>query len=112
MPLHLVTYGIDRTISSLNNIKYGLNEGGDSFVEEIVKEMENLFFMDSAKIESKAVSAVETLIWEYDKLMPQINKDDKQPLWDGYIYIYNDSNHCNENMKGRVPLQVKGKRKV
>lgn len=67
--------------------------------------------MDSAKIESKAVSAVETLIWEYDKLMPQINKDDKQPLWDGYIYIYNDSNHCNENMKGRVPLQVKGKAK-
>lgn len=45
MSLHLVTYGIDRTISSLNNIKYGLNEGGESFVEEIVKEMENLFFL-------------------------------------------------------------------
>lgn len=40
MPLHLVTYGIDRTICSLNNIKYGLNEGEEAFVEEIVKVME------------------------------------------------------------------------
>lgn len=65
--------------------------------------------MDSAQIESKAVSAVEQLIWEYDKLSPQINKSDKLPLWDGYIFIHNASNHCNDNMKGKVPLQVKGK---
>lgn len=37
-----------------------------------------------------------------------INNGDKEPCWDGNIYIYENSSHSKKNIK-RIPTQVKGK---
>ena len=38
-----------------------------------------------------------------------INDNDKEPSWDGFIYLYNSNDLKAENIKYRVPVQVKGK---
>lgn len=40
-------------------------------------------------IESMAVSAVQNAISKTDYLGEQISKGDKEPSWDGSIYVYN-----------------------
>lgn len=62
-------------------------------------------------IESMAVSAVQNAISKTDYLCEQINKGDKEPSWDGVIYVYNtpSNNHKKEDYKATVHVQVKGK---
>ena len=57
--------------------------------------------------ESLAVSAVKTSISKTDLMSPFINEKDKEPVWDGNIYIYSNKNKTKENIK-KVPVQVKG----
>ncbi|MDL2255319.1 hypothetical protein LJC38_01875 [Parabacteroides sp. OttesenSCG-928-K15] len=64
--------------------------------------------MDSAKNEFLAVGEVEKSLVVTDLLVPHIPKQDKEPLYDGYVCIYKNRNHSNENMIGRVSVQVKG----
>ena len=40
-------------------------------------------------------------------MSPFINEKDKEPVWDGNIYIYSNKNKTKENIK-KVPVQVKG----
>lgn len=63
-----------------------------------------------ADVETLGTNAVEKLIASTDYLVPYINKKDKEPSWDGYIYAYNHSgnNHTKEDLAGRVPVQIKG----
>lgn len=63
--------------------------------------------MKNKKNERKAVVAVEDLIDSNDYLISDINKDDKKPLWDGEIFVYSNEDGKNENIIGRVPVQVK-----
>ena len=42
-------------------------------------------------------------------LTPFINDNDKEPTWDGAVYIYKDKNCTKNKLKGRLPVQVKGK---
>ena len=62
-------------------------------------------------IESMAVSVVQNAISKTDYLCEQINKGDREPSWDGSIYVYNKpaNNHKKEDYKATVPVQVKGK---
>lgn len=61
--------------------------------------------MDLEKI---ATSAVVSSISKTDTLSGFINDGDKEPCWDGNIYIHEDSKHSKKNIK-RIPTQVKGK---
>lgn len=55
------------------------------------------------------VSAVERLVSRTDYLEPFINRNDREPSWDGFINVYNHAgNHSKHDMVGRVYVQVKG----
>lgn len=59
-------------------------------------------------IEKLATSAVEATISKTDRLSSFINSGDKEPVWDGNIYIHQDKKKTKQNIK-RVSVQVKGK---
>lgn len=61
--------------------------------------------MDLEKI---ATSALVSSISKTDILSGFINNGDKEPCWDGNIYIYENSSHSKKNIQ-RIPTQVKGK---
>ncbi len=59
-------------------------------------------------IESLAVSKVMERIGWTGKLGPCINVKDKEPMWDGHIYVYEDDSKTNKSLMGRIPVQIKG----
>ena len=59
-------------------------------------------------IEKLATSAVDASISKTERLSSFINSGDKEPCWDGNIYIHEGKNHNKKNIK-RVSAQVKGK---
>ncbi len=58
-------------------------------------------------IEKLATSAVEESVSKTDVLDPFVNDGDKEPSWDGNIYIYADKRKTKKGIK-KVPVQVKG----
>jgi len=64
--------------------------------------------MNSKKIEELAAIKVREKILLTDKLSPYIKDNDKTPVWDGTVLLYKDCEQCNENLVGRVEVQVKG----
>lgn len=62
-------------------------------------------------IESLAVTAVKDAISKTDYLVDNINMNDKEPSWDGSIYVYKvpGNNHKKEDYLATIPVQVKGK---
>ena len=65
--------------------------------------------MDNKTIETLAVNAVKDSIVLTDCLDPFIADNDKEPSWDGFIYIYNSESKKKNNLQGRLAVQVKGK---
>lgn len=59
-------------------------------------------------IEKLATSAVEAAISKTDRLSSFINSGDKEPVWDGNVYIHQDKQKTKQNIK-RVSVQVKGR---
>ncbi len=59
-------------------------------------------------IEQLAASAVIESLARTDRLSPFINKNDKEPSWDGHVYIHKNKNKRKDEIIGRVPVQVKG----
>jgi hypothetical protein len=53
--------------------------------------------MDSKTIEILSVSAVKNSITLTDFLAPYIADDDKEPSWDGFVYIYNNKSNRNSS---------------
>ncbi|MCD7772063.1 MAG: DUF4365 domain-containing protein [Oscillospiraceae bacterium] len=64
--------------------------------------------MDNIAIENFAISAVKDSILMSEYLNPYISDNDKEPSWDGHIYIYDKKGKKKEDLIGRVPVQVKG----
>ncbi len=60
-------------------------------------------------IETLSVDAVRNSVATSEYLDQYIPDNDKEPFWDGGIYIYKNKDHNNDNFKGRLPVQVKGK---
>jgi hypothetical protein len=52
-------------------------------------------------------SEVKRVLAITDFLNPHINEKDKEPFYDGHIYVYSDKSKSNEYYKGRIPVQVK-----
>ena len=65
--------------------------------------------MNNKAVETLAIDAVRDSITATEILDQFIADNDKEPSWDGFIYVYKGKHHCNENFTGRVPVQVKGK---
>ncbi len=64
--------------------------------------------LSTKAIESFSVNAVRDSIMMSEYLDQFIPDNDKEPFWDGAVYIYNTSKHTNANFRGRMPVQVKG----
>ena len=60
-------------------------------------------------LENIATAAVKDSISLTDTMSSFINDGDKEPVWDGHIYIYTDKSKKKDNIK-KIPVQVKGKK--
>ena len=62
-------------------------------------------------IEFEAVGAVREVLNRTNYLESFIDENDKTPVWDGSILVYGDSKipHSKTSLRGRVPVQVKGR---
>lgn len=65
--------------------------------------------MNSVTIEKQAINYLEESLLETEFLCPYISSNDREPLWDGHIYLYGKKDYNNNSFIGRVPTQVKGK---
>ena len=64
--------------------------------------------MDNSTIEQLGVNAVTTYLCTSGYISPQIDKNDKTPMWDGFLYVYNNPNNFSiESFHYRIPTQVK-----
>ena len=59
-------------------------------------------------IETLSVDAVRDSIMMAELLDQYIPDNDKEPFWDGAVYIYSDKKHNKDTFIGRMPVQVKG----
>lgn len=61
--------------------------------------------------EFEAVIAVRQVLNRTNYLESFIDENDKTPVWDGSILVYGDSKipHSKTSLRGRVPVQVKGR---
>lgn len=64
--------------------------------------------MDRKAIETLSVNAVRDSIVVSDYLDQFIADNDKEPSWDGFVYIFSDKSKKKNKLKGRLPVQVKG----
>lgn len=67
--------------------------------------------LDRKAIETLSVNAVRDSIVVSDFLDQFIADNDKEPTWDGFVYIYNDKSKKKEKLRGRLPVQIKGTEK-
>lgn len=64
--------------------------------------------LDNKAIETLSVNAVKNSIVTSEFLDQFIADNDKEPSWDGFVYIYENKSKQKSNLKGRMPVQVKG----
>ena len=60
------------------------------------------------KIEERAVIAIMDLINKSNILSIFASINDKEPSWDGHVYLYGNENLKKENLSARIPIQIKG----
>lgn len=65
--------------------------------------------LNSTLIEKLAIKSVSGLFLIGGRINPYLAQGDKEPLWDGFLYLYSSEEWCNRDMKGRVACQVKGR---
>ncbi len=63
-------------------------------------------------IEKIATSSIENLLSRNPYLRTKIDSNDKTPVWDGDIFVYcsKEPNKKNDDLLGKVPVQVKGRK--
>ena len=59
-------------------------------------------------IELSAIHALETALTPTCVIEPDIRENDKTPSWDGELRLYNSTDWSKANLRGRVPVQIKG----
>lgn len=65
--------------------------------------------LDSIQIEKSAVTFLKQVILPHKRMNDFINDNDKEPSWDGMIYLYKEDAYKAEDILCRVPVQIKGK---
>lgn len=69
-----------------------------------------LLSMNNRDIELWATSSVQRSLSLTHVLDAYIAEDDKEPSWDGNVYVYSNEEKTKSALIGRVPVQVKGKK--
>ncbi|MBQ3426196.1 MAG: DUF4365 domain-containing protein [Clostridia bacterium] len=60
-------------------------------------------------IELMSICRLKECLLHTKRVVPVINDTDKEPIWDGHLYLYKEENEIkNQNLLGRIPIQVKG----
>ena len=60
------------------------------------------------QIEMISTNAINIFLCNFQNISPNINWNDKEPSWDGNIYLYEDNSQKKGLLRGRIPVQVKG----
>lgn len=63
---------------------------------------------DNKAIEEKALNYFKAFIEDSKGISQFIADNDKEPCWDGHLYLYSDGIRDKEHLQGRVPVQIKG----
>ena len=66
---------------------------------------------NTKRIEESATTALKSALLKCPILDAYIDSNDKTPSWDGTVFVYKSEDQKKENIKGRVPIQVKGTEK-
>ena len=61
--------------------------------------------MDQKDIETIAISKVKVSLTSNAYLSPFLNENDKEPSWDGQIYLYKKEGKRKADIEGRVSVQ-------
>lgn len=64
--------------------------------------------IDPKAIEEKALNYLKTFIEDSERISQYLADNDKEPCWDGHLYLYDGEGKSKEHLQGRVPIQVKG----
>jgi hypothetical protein len=64
--------------------------------------------MDTKAIEEKAINYLKIFIEDSDVISQYIDDNDKEPSWDGHLFLYREGGRDKNHFVGRVPVQVKG----
>lgn len=64
--------------------------------------------MEPIQLEMISVNHLKLDLISTNYLTPAINEGDKEPSWDGLVFVHNNEKFKKENI-GKVPIQVKGK---
>lgn len=65
--------------------------------------------MTSKDIEEGAILALKNFIQGSDVISQYITDNDKEPFWDGHLYLYGKDDKAKDSFIGKVPVQLKGK---
>ena len=65
-------------------------------------------FIDTKATEEKALNYLKFFIEDSERISQYLADNDKEPCWDGHLYLYDGKGKSKKNMLGRVPIQVKG----
>ena len=66
-------------------------------------------YVDTDKIEAKGVNAVDVFFEDSSVVTAYLKKHDKEPIWDGALYLYSEGIKDNAHYTGRIAVQIKGK---
>jgi len=59
--------------------------------------------LTTKKVEEKGIRILDEYFEDCELVNTCISRNDKEPLWDGNIYMFNSSNQKAEQVYGRVP---------
>lgn len=68
--------------------------------------------MTTKKIEEKGLRIFCDYFTECERVDTFIQSNDKEPLWDGYLYLYNSSEQKAEQVYGKISTQLKASSKT
>lgn len=63
--------------------------------------------MPTKKVEDKGLRILNEYFENCDRVDTYLASNDKEPLWDGHVYLYNSSEQKADDIYGRIPSQVK-----
>ena len=64
--------------------------------------------IDTKAIEEKALNHFKSFIEDSKVISQYLDDNDKEPCWDGHLYLYSDGKRDKKHLQGRVPVQIKG----
>jgi len=64
--------------------------------------------IDTKAIEEKALNHLKNFIEDSTSISQFLTDNDREPCWDGHLYLYSGGIRDKKHLMGRVPVQVKG----